>query len=355
MVRFCSICGKLESEGESLIENLCKDCYRRLHPLISFPGKLSIDICSRCGSYRLSGKWIKPSSTNSIFEASAKLVEKHVKLNGTGSFKVSPLGRLGKRRVAVEIIASGTVHPEIPEYVERMVVEVSYNLVVCPACRKFFSGSFDATVQVRGKREILGEVESSIFKLLDELMRRESGDKFSFSYEVERVPGGFDFKFGNYRLARLFSSKLREIFGAYLKESFKVVGVNRSGGRRISKLTVSVRLPSFRRNDILLFKDRILRFDGYSKNSFLCFDLSNWSPFTLNYRDFWSGAVSLLVKSEDLKIGVILSVYEDVIELMDISSYSIIHVSKPKFFNLKGGVKVKYFSFEDKVYIVDLA
>ena len=357
MPRFCFLCGKVEREEEPLIDNLCWSCYKAEHPLILVPSNLRVSVCVSCGSFKLGRRWIRPPiGADPHLFAAEEFVRRSVKLNGSGSFEVSKGVYLDDASISVHVKASGSVHPLIPEYVEERQVHVSIENVTCPTCLKSSSGKFESKIQLRADGRALDRHEVDfVLALLNSMMKIElSGDQNAFAYEFEEVHGGVNFKFTSYRLARLFSGKLREKFGAFLKESFKVVGVDRSSGTRISRLTISVRLPRFRSGDLILFNGRVLRYDLFRGNRFRCLDLERWEESYVPYNDVWSGRVKFLAGGGELYEGMVVSVYDDVVQVMDSSSYELFEAFRPVNSVFSNGALVKYFIFDGKVFLVAL-
>ncbi|RLE47415.1 MAG: hypothetical protein DRJ18_03275 [Candidatus Methanomethylicota archaeon] len=357
MRRFCAICGKFESEDEPLIDNLCWSCYRARHKLIRVPSRLEVEVCSSCGAYRVNGRWVECRTGNPAFEASAEAVRRSVKLAGRGSFKVVPEAFRGKGRVVVRIIASGSVHPSIPEYEEEAVVEVEVKRVSCPICIKMASKYYVATVQVRAEdRQLTRNEVTLICRLVENLVSREiESDRSAYIVEAKRVTGGFDFKFASTRIAKLIASRIKDETGAMLKETFKVIGVEKSTGKRLSRLTISVRLPPFTFGDVIRVGSSIIRFEGFRGGRFFGLDLRSWRRCSISYKAVWSGEVEKIASMDELPTAVVLSAYGDTVQLMDLSSYEVYEVERPEELEVKLGSEVRFIKLNGKIYIVGFA
>ncbi|RLE51168.1 MAG: hypothetical protein DRJ21_00730, partial [Candidatus Methanomethylicota archaeon] len=302
-MRFCAICGKLESKDEPLIDNLCWNCYREKHKLIIIPKNIEVHVCSSCGSYRLGGKWIQSKRFDKPeFEAAIEAVKKYVKLTGNGVIRVLPEGFLGKGRIKLKIIAFGTVHPLIPNYEEKASIIVKVRKTTCPTCIKIASKHYVATIQIRAEGRKLTRNEITLVnRIIENTVYREiEHDRSAYVVEVEELSEGINFKFASTRIARLIASKIKNEVGAQIKETFKLIGINRSTGKRISRLTISVRFPPFTFNDIVKFNDHLIRFEGFKSGKFIGIDLSSWSKFSINYKDVWSNKVEKIASLNEL-------------------------------------------------------
>jgi len=352
--RFCAICGKVESEAEPLIENLCWSCYRSRHRLIVAPRFLEVEVCSSCGSYRLGGKWLHPSGRGRPeVEAAIEAVRREVKLNGSGVIDVVPEAFLEKGNVRIRVVAHGTVHPLIPEYEEEAIVVVRIIKVSCPTCVRIASKYFIATLQIRAEGRRLTRNELTLLtRLIENTVFEEARtDRNSYIVEIEELDEGLNYKFASTRIARLIASKIKNATGAQVKETFKLIGVNRASGKRISRLTISVRLPPFTFGDVIKSGDTIIRFESYRSGKFMGIDLSTWKKASISYQDVWSGRVVRIASLNELPRAMVISIQRDVVQLMDSSTYRIFEVSKPNELSLNVGMEVRYLEVGNEIYI----
>lgn len=357
MRRFCAICGKVLSGEKSLINNLCWDCYRSKHRLISVPKVLEAEICRHCFSFKLKRKWLEPTGeANPILSAAIRVVGKHVSLNGSGVFKIIPLEIIDKGRVRVKVSAFGTVHPKIPNYHEEDIVEVKLKYVSCPICIKIASKYYVATLQIRADRRNVSrkELEELVRFIKDIVLKELRNDKSAYIVEISEVDGGLDLKFANMHIARFVASKIGERTGATLKETFKVIGFNRSAGKRFSRLTISLRLPPFTLNDIVRVDDEILLLKDFRGGKFIALNLASWSKISFSPKLLSSKSVVRVASLSSLPRGLVISVQGDIIQLMDLSSYMIYDVNKPEGLDLKSGVEVQFIKLDDKIFIANV-
>ncbi|MCR6623690.1 MAG: NMD3-related protein [archaeon YNP-LCB-024-027] len=356
LTRFCSICGKLESPEMPLVDNLCWDCYKARNRMIIVPKDLTMEFCGVCGSYKLHGKWVKPKGGEDPKLSSAmEFVEEYVKLRGSGSLKALEARSIGGGKVSVLVRAHGTVDSRIPVYDEELWVDVNVKNVVCPRCARVASGYFSSIVQVRAHDRPLTQHELSIVNEIVEKVLDSESDRsgVALNYRVETVKGGLDYKFDNFRLARKVADEIHKRLGALIKESHKVIGFDGSKGSRISRLSISVRLPSFSIGDIISLNGRIARYEGFSGGKFLYYDLESGGRESVNYRDAWHGDVSIEVvyRSHELHSGFVNSIIDEDVEIVD-SSGRVYRTLKPLAFDVEVGSRVKFIVFNGKIIIV---
>lgn len=357
MRRFCAICGKIPSGDESLIDNLCWDCYRKKHRLIRVPRIVEVEVCRHCFSYRLNRRWREPKGdVEPIFSAAIDAVNSRVSLNGSGVFDVSPLEIVDRNRVRVRVSALGTVHPDIPKYREEVFVEVKLKYVSCPICIKIASKYYIATLQIRaeGRNISRSELEELVNFIESIVLRELKSDKSAYVVEVSEVDGGLDLKFASTRVARLVASRIRERTGASIKETFKVIGFDRSTGKRLSRLTISLRLPPFTLNDIVRVDDELFLLRDFRGGKFIALNLASWSRVSFSPKLLSSKNVVKVASLNSLPRGLVISVQGKVVQLMDLSSYEIYEVARPAGLELKNGDEVQFIRLDDKIYIANL-
>jgi len=335
-----------------LVDNMCWDCYKARNRLILVPEGLTMEFCDVCGSYRVHGSWVKSNrGGDALLNSAMDFVERYVKLNGVGVFSILKAKMIGYNRVSVLVHAHGSVNVKIPVYDEDLWVELSVKRVICPKCSRASSGSFSSVVQIRADGRRLDEREvKCVNELIEKILLRDFGED-SPNYKVEFVHGGFDYKVDSFRLARRIAEGIRRSMGAFVKESYKVIGFDGSKGSKISRLSISVRLPKFSLGDVLSFDGKILVYDGFRNGKFFFYDLISGVKYSINYRDGWSKKIDILCRWDELYEGFIESISNDVVGISH-SSGKIYYASKPAWLNVKCGDNVRFAVINGKTFIV---
>lgn len=278
----CIRCGR---EVETLVDGrLCPRCYVETRGLGEAPEELRLTVCPRCGSYRFQGEWMPP-----------------------------PPGGL-EDVVAMLFQARFRPHPEVTHYrVEEVVLEKSYDgdyaLVrvvgglrgvegehealyrvrlrvshqLCPACFRRASGAPTAIVQIRGSGGRLGEDER---RAVEELLASMGSGIAEAVISVDEVREGIDIKMMDQHVARTLASKLRSSLGAAVKESHKLIGQRRDG-RRVYRLTLSVRLPFFTEGSLVSYRGRLARVEEIARGYVLVRPLGAERLHRLRVEDAW--------------------------------------------------------------------
>lgn len=240
----CPRCGR---EREHFANRTCVECFVEREGLLDLPDDLELTVCVSCGAVKLEG-W----KDLELEDAASLLVEKETDHpEGLRSPRVEfhaeevlPGAIRGTARLEGEL-GGRTVR-------EERRLEVKAGRGVCGRCSKASQGYFEAVLQVRASgRDPSDEEMESIMMEASEMARVPSKEK-PFVTKVEEESGGLDIYMGDNRQARELTGRLKEDFGGETTRSASLVG--EEDGQRVYRTTYLLRLPHFRRGDLLRFR-----------------------------------------------------------------------------------------------------
>jgi len=359
--RFCYRCGISEEEGGPLIEGLCQVCYRKENPVLLISDEISTELCGNCGSYKRRGVWIDPKSYdleelifevagNALLEAlEDSLSEKIKEFDVVSMEEVEGVESLpvGRAVVAFAPVSWHIEHfPAIVTYEVRVKarthelqrelhdetkqVTVYVRQTVCPRCQKFLGGYFEAILQVRAEGRPLSEEErKAIGELVegkvDEIMRK---DRMGFIQDTIEKEEGLDFYMGSTSSARKLAQAIKERFGGTISEAYELVGMDRQTSREVYRTSVSVRIPKFRKGDIVADREgnvyEVTAVGGKGLS------LRNLSTGREEHRDWKTAKREGIdeVEHEESE-AMVTSIGRDEVQMMDMESYQTYEVEKP--------------------------
>ncbi len=343
MARFCAICG---ASNVKLIENLCLRCYLEREFERKLPS-VKAAICPSCLSYRVKGKWVK-SNTPMLSDAINQVVKGSVHFSFPSDVKgnvraeavvedVRP--REGRNRVPVKITyEEGCFHLEA-----HTIIDVYLKLEECPLCIRRKSEAKEAILQFRGvDKNVDNRLRKQILSIID-----EEASRINATYKVEERKIGFDVKVSSRNMARSIAQKMKELFNAELVETFK----NKHAGEGRKGVTfISVRIPP-QSDKFILLREKILKIKrDIKKRKVLSEDVVTGEPLHIDL-----GKVRVLSREASLlpKEYMVLSVMNDVVQLMDLETYKIFEV--PLLVdgkNFKEGMVLKAIEHEGKITLV---
>ncbi len=239
----CVECGKREAK----IGALCEVCYVKKTKFTDIPRHIDVVMCPHCHSVKFGGHWEEVSLEDAVYS----LIDRGIKFlheYDSYSLEVEQEGSEGEFRAfaTVEVHYKGVVARELHE----VLVDVKYES--CPRCNRFFGNYFEAIVQLRGMREY-EEKELTDF-LRARVMHYSAKNPNLFITKEVHKKEGWDFYLSDKREARKVAREISRTYGAEVKESPQIAG--RKDGQDLYRITFSVRLPEYRRGDVVEIEGR---------------------------------------------------------------------------------------------------
>ncbi len=360
MGRFCAKCGRAFTEEVVFVGNLCIQCYLEENRILNVPSKVEISLCKSCFSYKVKGKWIKPltydSPENIVKEALEKIVEDKIKIieeyRGLKEIQIAynmeVPSEIHSTQFPITIIGKVKAGKEVYEQRYPVLVKVSYTL--CPNCLMRVSKTYKAIVQVRSARNSVDRVDR---RKIDRILREMDPHNI---IDVEEVREGLNIKVSDATTARILASKIRNEMGAMVSESFKHVRRNREG-KRTSKLVVVVRLPKFRENDLVMFRNDIFRIVKISGFRVTLRNERTNTKTTVSAEALWNGRISSIPETAVHKKYLVIGRDDRVVYVVDASeNYEVKeiplgYVSE----NVKPGDELKVAIINGKPYVLGKA
>lgn len=379
--RFCYRCGISESEGGPLIDGLCQVCYRKENPVLLIEDEINTELCQNCGSYKKRGVWVDPKSyeleelifevaENALLETledslSDKIREYEVvPPDELDEIEDLPVGRAAvsfepvdfhieyfPAIIVYEVRVKAKTHELQRElHDERKRVTVYVRQTVCPRCQKFLGGYFEAILQVRAEdRPLTEEERKAIGKLVeqkvDEIMRR---DRMGFIQDTIEKEEGLDFYMGSTSSARKIAQAIKERFGGTISEAYELVGIDRQTSKEVYRTSVSVRIPKFRRGDIVADrKGNVYEVERVDGKGLTLRNLENWESEHFDWKTAKREAIDT-VEHEDSE-AMVTSMSPREVQLMDMESYETYELNRPPF-EVKEGEVYKMVGVKGRKY-----
>lgn len=379
--RFCYRCGISESEGGPLIDGLCQVCYRKENPVLLIEDEINTELCQNCGSYKKRGVWVDPKSyelEELIFEVAENALLEELEdsfSNKIREYEVVPPEDLdeiedlpvGRAAVSFEpadfhieyfpaiIVYEVRIKAKTHElqrelHDERKRVTVYVRQTVCPRCQKFLGGYFEAILQVRAEdRPLTEEERKAIGKLVeekvDEIMRR---DRMGFIQDTIEKEEGLDFYMGSTSSARKIAQAIKERFGGTISEAYELVGMDRQTSREVYRTSVSVRIPKFRRGDIVADrKGNVYEVERVDGKGLTLRNLENWESEHFDWKTAKREAIDTVEHEESEAMVTSMSPRE--VQLMDMESYETYELNRPPF-EVKEGEVYKMVGVKGRKY-----
>jgi len=204
--KFCPKCGK---ETEKFYNNLCSECFLESKSSISkLPKYFVIRKCKICEKYQMDDKLF-----NSEEEALEEEIRKFFKDKSIASISF----RIHKNKTSI------TIKSNFDDLEKEEVADISlvFKKIVCKYCSMKNSGYYQAILQLRLPKELLGKIIDEIVK---QISLENQFNPQSFISKVEKKNEGVDIYLGSKESANNVANLLKNKFGVKTKLSRKLAG-----------------------------------------------------------------------------------------------------------------------------------
>jgi len=346
---FCPECGSTDKE---MVGDICIDCFLKEFQMIEIPKRIEVQICSHCNSKYQEGKWIDEFIPEE--EIIYRALEKNIKIADEVTNEIINLeidqikGALAS--CFVEVI--GDVHgTQIEETHES---EVKIKKTVCPTCSKVQSGYYETVIQFRAdKREIKSEEYAKADEIVERtLVKQSKSDKLAYCPQIAKLKEGYDYYIGSFKSGHKVAEALKEEFGGIIKESPRLISEDKSTGKGLYRVWISVRIPEFEINDFIRFENKILQVHSISKNSVVGVDISTNKKQNIPMKNMES--IELVKKSDEIETTTIISKSPSIIQILDPSDYSAVDLEmKDEFADYNIGDEIKLIKIDNYIYLIN--
>ena len=345
---FCIECG---SENKQMVGEICIDCFLKDFQMIEIPKNINVEICSHCNSRLEEGKWSESYLPEE--EIIYRALERNIKINDL----------VENEDINLEIDQiKGTIANCFVEVVgevydvsidETHDVEVRIQKTVCPPCSKMQSGYYETVIQFRAdNREIkTGEYEKADEIVARTLDKQAKVDKLAYCPQIAKLKEGYDFYIGSFKTGRKVAEALKDEFGGVIKESPRLISEDKSTGKGLYRIWISVRIPEFENDDIIEFEDKIIRVTDIDKNRVVGTDIKTSKKHNIPLKNMDN--IKLVKKASDIETTTILSMSPRIIQILDPSDYSAVDLEmKEDFSDYNIGDEIKIIKIDNYIYLI---
>ena len=346
---FCIECG---SEDKQMVGEICIDCFLKDFQMIEIPKNINVEICSHCNSRLEEGKWSESYLPED--EIIYRALERNI--------KISDLVENEEINLEIDQI-KGTIANCFVEVVgdvygvsldETHDCEVRIKKTVCPPCSKMQSGYYETVIQFRAdNREIKSEEYAKADKIVARTLDKQAKvDKLAYCPQVAKLKEGYDYYIGSFKSGRKVAESLKEEFGGTIKESPRLISEDKSTGKGLYRIWISVRIPEFEVGDFIKYNDKIVQVNNIGKNSVLGFEISTNKKQNIPMKNI--DEIKLVKKSDECETTTIISKSPSVIQILDPVDYSTQDLEmREDFESYNIGDEIKFIRIDNYIYLVN--
>lgn len=346
---FCPECGSTDKE---MVGDICIDCFLKEFKMMELPKRIEVQICSHCNSKLEEGKWSDEFIPEE--EIIYRALERNIKIadeveNEIVNLEIDQI----KGTIAgcyVEIV--GDVHGAQIE--ETHETEVKILKTVCPTCSKIQSGYYESVIQFRAdNREIKPEEYNLADKIVERTLTKQSKrDKLAYCPQIAKLKEGYDYYIGSFKSGKKVAEALTEEFGGVIKESPRLISEDKSTGKGLYRIWISVRIPEFEIEDFVRYEDKIIRINSIGKNSVVGVDIQTGKKHNIPMKNMEN--IELVKKSSDIETTTIISKSPSIIQILDPSDYSAVDLEmKDEFATYNIGDEIKLIKIDNYIYLIN--
>lgn len=340
---FCPKCG-----GKTPNAGLCNKCKTESIEWLICEPRVQCILCPTCGSMKRGSIWtdVKYDRQTLIEELAFGAVSVHDDVEDL-ELAISTRDPTPNRTHCI-IYARGVFYG-IPVQ-KTCELKITWAKENCDRCSRLSGGYYESTIQVRatGRKPDAYErerAEKIAYDIEDSV--QEAGERLSFITRVDTTRDGVDIIVSSHSIGDAISRQIVTEMGGKITRHPKLVGER--DGRKLYRITILLRLPPFRKGDVILFKKRYYEVRGTDSGNLKVFDLSEGISNVLH-----EGAYRLIGNIRDAESADVTYIDNDIAGILDPVSYEIKDVKAQAWLRLAAHEKVRFLrdTEEDEIVLV---
>ncbi|MEM5766217.1 MAG: NMD3-related protein [Candidatus Aenigmatarchaeota archaeon] len=217
--KFCPNCGK---KTQRLYEGFCEDCFLlKFSFLNKLPEILEIKECKLCGKF--------------FFKKCFPSIEDLVEFFLQDFLKEKELASISYRISGSKIYTKLITKINDLKKTEEKSIDLRIKKIICQVCSMKNSGYFQAILQVRAPKNILGKIREEIE---NQIIYLNQYDRLAFISSFKENENGFDVYIGSKRSAYQIARILKARFMAKIKITRKIAG--KIKGKKVYRDTILI-------------------------------------------------------------------------------------------------------------------
>jgi len=347
---FCPRCG---NEDEDLFHGVCRSCFVKEAKIISISDDLEITICAHCSSLLKGIRWEdSPLSEEELI--SFTVMENLIALEPVENLEVSvEILTIRGSNYECLVHAEGLVLGNM--IIEEYKINVKIKKSVCPDCSKYASGYFESVIQIRAHNRFPTDEE---LQAVDQLIRNKIAalsihNRMAYVSDVATLKEGVDYYVGSYKAARKISSAVKDSMGGVLQESPRLVGRDKSKGKDLYRIWISIRLPDFQKGDFVEYENHKAQVKGFDGKKISLKDLDSGDFLSVMWREY--DKIKVIARSNDIKTTSVTSKTPKTIQILHPDTYQPVDIDiNDEISKLMIGNNIKVLEVEGILYILSM-
>ena len=237
---------------------------------------------------------------------------------------------------------------------ETQETEVKILKTVCPTCSKLQAGYYEAVIQFRAdSRDIKKEEYEKADEVVERtLIKQSKKDKLAYCPQIAKLKEGYDYYIGSLKTGRKVAEALKDEFGGTIKESPRLISEDKSTGKGLYRIWISVRIPEFELGDIIRYENKLLQVNDIDKNRVTCTDIKDSKKHSIPLKHMEE--IELVKKQDEIETTTIISKSPKTIQILDPVDYSAVDLEmKEELSDCEIGDEIRLIKIDDYIYLVN--
>ena len=303
---FCPKCGKPTDR-----EGLCNNCRIGDTPWFTCDRCVKSTHCPSCGAVKQVNTWTDTSRERDDLAPDIANAAVHFHPDIRKPSLVVTVKDNTLNRSTANIALKGLLYNTPVE--GTCSVEIIWDKEQCDRCNRISGNYYEGIVQVRAEGRFPSTYElqmsSGIAQQVEDSLQA-GGERLSFIADTNETKEGLDITVGSQHIGTLISQGIIAQLGGRYTTHPKLVG--EKNGRQLYRITYSVRLPRFQKQDIVVSRGKYLEVTHVETSHLKVLDLADGMPRTVREQDIdrvignLRNAESALVAfADDITMGIL--------------------------------------------------
>ena len=339
---FCPKCG-----GKTANEGLCNKCLRSSIEWLVCEPRVPVVVCPTCGSIKRGNVWTDVAYDRQQLseELAFAAVSVH---NDVEDLELAISTREPTpNRTQCTVYARGILYGEmVHKTCELLIVWAKEN---CDRCSRLSGGYYESTIQVRATDRRPDSFERQQAEKIAygiEDSTQESGERLSFITRIDDIRDGVDIVVSSHSIGDTIARQIVTEMGGKITRHPKLVG--EKSGKKLYRITILLRLPKFRKGDVISYKNRYYEVRGTDSGLLRVFDLIEGISNVLHGDDGYR----LIGNVRDAETADVTYIDNDVAGILDPVSYEIKEVKACAWLRLSAHEKIRFLRDREEEEII---
>ena len=276
---FCPKCGKATDQ-----EGLCTGCRIGDTPWFVCDRRVKSIYCPSCGALKQVNTWTDSEYERADLAPEIAKTAVHFHPDVKKPSMVVRVEDTTPGRSTATIALKGLLHKTPLE--ATCQVEIRWHKEQCDRCNRISGSYYEGIVQVRADGRVPSTFEiqmsAGIAQQVEDSLQA-GGERLSFIADTHETREGLDITVGSQHIGTLISQGIIAQLGGRFTTHPKLVG--EKNGRQLYRITYSVRLPRFQKQDVVFSRGRYLQVIRVESGHIRALDLTDGASRSVREED----------------------------------------------------------------------